>query len=424
MNSFFGLDFGTTNSALSINENGNVRLIDIDEFNLAGKTLRSILFFNENGNVFVGQSAVNEYLKDRANGRLMQSIKTSLPHKNFTHTDIYGKKYTLEDLIAVILKHIKQIGEKDAGYEINDVVLGRPAVFSANKEEDALAEERLKKAAQNAGFKNIRFQFEPIAAALSFEKSLKENEEKKVLVGDFGGGTSDFTIIKAYGENTKNKNADSRKKDVLGISGIYIGGDIFDSDLMWGKIAKYFGKDVRYKSVSGGILHLPSSITWTLRKWYLIPQLKNEEVFKILSQIKPNCDDKQAIQNLENLIRENFGLMLFESIEEAKHELSSYNTSQIIYNNKDLEIKETVKSQEFEEMISAEIKKIEDCINLFLSRVNLSENEIDLVFLTGGTSRVPCVKNIFINKFGAEKIKETDAFTSVAYGLGLSGYLF
>lgn len=424
MNSFFGLDFGTTNSALSVNENGNVRLIDIDEFNLAGKTLRSILFFNENGNVFVGQSAVNEYLKDRANGRLMQSIKTSLPHKNFTHTDIYGKKYILPDLIAIILKHIKQTGEKDAGYEINDVVLGRPAVFSANKEEDALAEERLKKAAQNAGFKNIRFQFEPIAAALSFESSLKKDEEKKVLVGDFGGGTSDFTIIKARGGDLKNKNAESRKKDVLGISGVYIGGDIFDSDLMWGKIAKYFGKDVRYKSVSGGALSLPSSITWTLRKWYLIPQLKNEEVFKILNQIKPSCDNKHAIQNLENLIRENFGLMLFQSIEEAKHELSSYDTSQIIYNNKDLEIKEPVKKQEFEEMISAEIKKIEDCVNLFLSRLNLSENEIDLVFLTGGTSRVPLVKNIFINKFGEGKIKETDAFTSVAYGLGLSGYLF
>lgn len=418
---FFGLDFGTTNSALSVGENGKSRLIDIDEFNLNGKTMRSILFFDENKNVFVGQSAINEYIKNRANGRLMQSIKTSLPHKNFTGTNIFGDDYRAEDLVSIILKHIKQTGEKYIGREINDVIIGRPAVFSDKKEEDALAETRLEAAAKYVGFKNIRFQFEPIAAALFFETTLKENEEKIILTGDFGGGTSDFTIIKIRG-GEKN-NGESRKKDALSMTGTKVGGDTFDSILMWEKIAKYFGKEAKYKSISGYSLGVPIAILRTLCQWHLIPNLRNERIYSDLEQIMFTVDDKKAIQNLIDIIRGNYGLMLFGAIEEAKCELSLQDASQIVYNN-GLQIKENISRAEFEEMINSELEKIKKCVALVLTDAGLRDSEIDMVFLTGGSSNIPCIKNIFINKFGAEKIKETDAFTSVAYGLGLSGYLF
>lgn len=422
MKAFFGLDFGTTNSALSVNENGAARLLDIDKFNLASKTMRSILFFDENGNAFVGQNAINEYLKNGANGRLIQSIKTSLPHKHADRTNICGKTYTIEDLITTILKHIKKEGERHIGSEINDVVIGRPAVFSNDKEEDKLAEIRLYTAAQYAGFKNIRFQYEPIAAALSFEASLKNIDEKNIFVGDFGGGTSDFTVIKLKGKTEKT--ASDRKKDVLSVDGVSVGGDIFDSLLMWDKLTKYFGRNTKYKSISGYSLNVPQYIIRTICKWHLIPNLRNEDIYSDLKQIRLAADDKYAIQNLETLIRGNYALMLFQAIEEAKYELSSFDKSQINYENGELKIKEDITRAEFEKIIENELKKIEEYADKTLLNSGLVEKEIDFVFLTGGTSYIPRIKNIFANKFGAEKIKETDAFTTVAYGLGLSGYLF
>lgn len=422
MKTFFGLDFGTTNSALSVNENGVTHLLDIDKFNIAGKTMRSILFFNENGNHFVGQNAINEYIKNNTSGRLIQSIKTSLPHKHADRTNICGNTYTLEDLIAVILKHIKKEGERHIGLEINDVIIGIPAVFSENKEENKLAKTRLYAAAQYAGFKNIRFQFEPIAAALSFEDSLKNTEEKKVFIGDFGGGTSDFAVIKLKGK--KEKITKDRKKDILSVDGITIGGDAFDSLLMWEKLTKYFGKNVKYKSMSGYSLNVPQYIMQTICKWHLIPNLRNEEIYSDLKQIKLTADDIKSIQNLETLIRGNYALMLFQAIEETKYELSLYDNSQINYENGDFKINENITRVKFEEIINEDIEKIKKSVQKTLLKSGLSEKKIDFVILTGGTSYIPCVKNIFVNKFGADKIKETDAFTSVAYGLGLSGYLF
>src|SRR3989344_1186946 len=159
MSAAFGLDFGTTNSALAVNDKGAVRIIDADPFNPVGKTLRSILFFGSNGKVYAGQQAINHYIDDDATGRLMQSIKTFLTSKTFDTTNINGKPYQLDDLIAVILRTLKKCGEDDLGQEVTSVVMGRPVIFSDDPEVDALAEQRLQSAAIKAGFKNVFFQF-------------------------------------------------------------------------------------------------------------------------------------------------------------------------------------------------------------------------------------------------------------------------
>jgi hypothetical chaperone protein len=174
MNTIFGLDFGTTNSALSINNGGQVEVIDIDEHNTSGKTLRSVIYFNEEDNVFIGQQAIQNYVNDGATGRFMQSIKSFLPSNQFDYTYINRRRYELEDLIAIILRRIKKKGEEYAGHEVSSVILGRPVVFSKNAEADKLAEKRLREAAEKAGFRNIQFQLEPIAAAFAFERTLKE----------------------------------------------------------------------------------------------------------------------------------------------------------------------------------------------------------------------------------------------------------
>lgn len=417
----FGLDFGTTNSALSVNIGGTVTVVDIDRYNQAGETLRSVIYIDDENNIYVGHEAITRYIDNGSAGRFLQSIKSFLSSTLFDGTIINGKRFGLEHLIGIILRRIKKKGEEYLGKEVTDVVMGRPAVFSIDHEKDKLAENRLRKAAHLAGFKNIFFQFEPVAAALTFEHSLPKDYEKTVLIGDFGGGTSDFTVIKLSGGRTVEAD---RSGDILSLDGVSIAGDIFDSELMWEKVAKYFGKDVKHKSMTGQWLEMPYSITYKLRNWHLIPQLRTSNNREYIRQLKKTADNISAIENLENLIDDNYGFMLFQAIEKAKIELSSSDSSCIIFNDRQLDIKEEIHRKEFEEIIQSHVQRIETCIDQTISGAGLSAKDIDIVFTTGGTSYIPCIRRLFVDKFGAEKMTQMDAFTSVAYGLGVSGSSF
>ncbi len=416
-----GIDFGTSNSSASINIDGEVKLVDVDRYSLSNKkVLRSIIYFdNEEKSFFVGQRAIETYIENDAWGRYIQSIKSFLPDKSFSRTKIGGRYYSLDDLIAIILKEIKGAGERDAGQKIENVVLGRPVFFSKDPDIDKFAEKGLLSAARKAGFKSIPLQFEPIAAALDYESKLDRGDEKNVLVGDFGGGTSDFAIVKVTGGKQKERH--DCKSNVLSIDGVYIGGDIFDSQIMWEKIAGYFGKDVRVKALmSDFTLGMPSPIMNKLRRWHLIPLLRTPRTRRSISEIKHQADRKDLVENLERLVDDNYGYMLFQSIEKAKCELSSKKETDIFFNGINLFINKHITRPEFEEIISRELKEIDDCVVSTIQKAGLSPKEIDIVSLTGGSSFIPCIKRIFEEKFGQDKINQTDAFTNVAYGLGLS----
>ena len=417
----FGIDFGTTNSALAVNVSGNVEVIDVDQFNTVGNTLKSVLYFDpEEKKFFVGQEAINNYIENDAYGRFMQSIKAFLPDESFHSTEIRGKYYKLDDLVAIILKKIKSEGEKYVDSVVDSVVLGRPVFFSEDKDRDKLAEERLKSAAQKAGFKNIYMQYEPIAAALSYESRLSSGEEKLVLIGDFGGGTSDFTIMKVKGGNP-NREIDSRK-NILSLNGAYIGGDTFDSKIMWEKIAVHFGKNVNVKSfMSDFSLGFPKILMRKLCKWHLIPQLRLPKTLQSIREMKSGADKPELVENLIDLIEDNYGYMLFQAIEKNKIDLSSMNESKIIFESLKQNIEEGVTRNEFEEFIHEDINKITKCVESTLVDAALSPPEIDVVFLTGGSSHIVCIKKYFQEMFGKEKINQTNAFTSVSYGLGIEG---
>jgi hypothetical chaperone protein len=417
MDAIFGLDFGTTNSALAVNEEGSVRIIDADPFNPNGKTLRSILFFDKTKCVYTGQEAIDHYINDDATGRLMQSIKTFLTSKTFDTTNINRKLYQLDDLISIILQTLKKRGENDLGREVSSVVLGRPIIFSENSEIDRLAEQRLKSAAIKAGFKDIFFQFEPVAAALAFESLLEQGEEKIVLVGDFGGGTSDFTVIRLRG---KNLNVRDRKTDILSLGGVYIGGDTFDSQIMWHRMTHYFGINSRFRDMRDQWLEVPQHVYNKLCKWHLIPQLRDSRQREFFRQIKARSDDPDAIARLDDLIYQNYGFRLFQAIEKTKCELSTMPTSRVVFHESLTNINTDITKIEFEDMIGDGLVKINHCIEETIRNSGLTSDKIDTVFITGGSSHVPCIKKIFETEFGKEKIRTSDAFTSVVYGLGLT----
>ena len=418
----FGIDFGTTNSALSIYRNGQVEVVAIDDLNPNGSLMRSVLYFTEENEIFAGHEAINHYVNEGAAGRFMQSIKTFLPNRSFESTEVFGKKYGIEDLVAIILRKIKERGEAYVGCPVDGVVLGRPVVFSEDPEKDALAQSRLESAARKAGFKQIWFQLEPVAAALSFEKTLPSGAERLVFIGDFGGGTSDFTVIRAKGDAFTRSD---RRSDVLSLGGVYIAGDKFDSQIMWDKIAKYFGRGVKYKGMGKDeLFDIPHSIIYTLCQWHRIPLLRARKTREQIRLIKHAATDKKALENLEHLINDNYGFFLFQSIEKAKCELSQQDFAEVSFRERDLQISERIGRTDFEEINGDNFARIADCIDDVVAKSGVRHRDIDTVFLTGGTSRIPRIRTLFAERFGAGKLENRDAFTSVVHGLGESVPLF
>lgn len=418
----FGIDFGTTNSALSVYRNGEVEMVAVDGDGTAGALMRSVLYFNEENEIFAGQEAIGQYVDDGAGGRFMQSIKTFLPNSSFDATEIFGKRYAIDDLVAIILRKIKARGEEHVGCSVNSVVLGRPVLFSADPAKDSLAQQRLEKAARKAGFSRIWFQYEPVAAALTFEETLAAGEERIVFIGDFGGGTSDFSVIRARGGAFGRSD---RRGDVLSLGGVYIAGDSFDSQIMWDRVSHHFGRHARYRTMgTDEWVSVPRSITHTLCQWHRIPLLRARATREHIRIIKNSTDDRRAIENLENIISDNYGFFLFQSIEKAKCELSDREQSQIRFSERELCISEEIDRQEFEEINGENFRRIAACIDEVLAGAGLSAREVDTVFLTGGTSRIPRIQTLFAQRFGREKLEQRNAFTSVAHGLGSSAAVF
>lgn len=418
----FGIDFGTTNSALSVFRNGTVEVVAVDGSDGAGELMRSVLYFNEENEVFAGHEAIHQYLSDGAAGRFMQSIKTFLPNTSFDSTEIFGKRFTIDDLVAIILRKIKARGEAHVGCPVESVVLGRPVVFSTDSAKDAIAQQRLEKAARKAGFRNIWFQYEPVAAALTFEESLQPGQERIVFIGDFGGGTSDFSVIRVKGGAFARSD---RRSDVLSLGGVYVAGDKFDSQIMWDKVAHHFGRYARYKTMGKDEWNsVPKSIIYTLCQWHRIPLLRARKTRELIRVIKGTTDDRQAIEHLENIISDNYGFFLFQAIEAAKCELSGREQSLIQFRERDLCIDEVIGKQEFETLNADNFQQISACIDEVIAKSGLLPAQMDTVFLTGGTSRIPRIQALFADRFGRDKLEQRDAFTSVVHGLGSSVPLF
>lgn len=418
----FGIDFGTTNSALSVYRNGTVEVLAVDGNGGAGELMRSVLYFSEENEIYAGHEAISQYVSDGAAGRFMQSIKTFLPNTSFDSTEIFGKRYMIDDLVAIILRKLKASGEAHVGSTVDSVVLGRPVVFSPDAVKDAVAEKRLEKAARKAGFKNIWFQYEPVAAALAFESTLQAGQERTVFIGDFGGGTSDFSVIRVKGGAFDRSD---RRSDVLSLGGVYVAGDKFDSQIMWDKVAHHFGRYARYRTMGkDDWVSIPKSIIYTLCQWHRIPLLRARKTRELIRVIKGTTDDRRALEHLENIISDNYGFFLFQAIEKAKCELSGREQALVSFTERDLCISEALGKGEFETLNAENFRQIADCIDEVVARSGLLPAQIDTVFLTGGTSRIPHIQNLFADRFGLDKLENRDAFTSVVHGLGSSVPLF
>jgi hypothetical chaperone protein len=411
----YGIDFGTTNSALAILDTETDQLVKLF-------TIPSLLFFpeaehpNDPCTPTVGEGAIEKYLQSKMRGRFMKSIKKVLPNKSFVDTRIGKKMYRAEDLVAIILTHLKKLADDFTGQNITTAVVGRPVVFDENPEKDELAQKRLSKAMELAGFTSYYFQFEPVGAAFTYEREIRS--EKLVLVADFGGGTTDFSLMKLKPEAT---HAANRKNDMLAQGGIYIGGDSFDSDIMWHKGTPHFGRGVKEEFTKGKPLDLPLSYFLNICSWEKMNFLDSLRMRLNIGKSYQFSGKDYRVKNLQTLIEKNLGYEVFKQIEKVKIELSQQQNSILEFEQEGIEIAEPVDLKEFtENIIDKNLEKIAQYLEAFLNENKILPTAIDEVFMTGGTSQVKPLKDIFERKFGLKKLQSGDNFNSVAMGLAYS----
>lgn len=404
-----GLDFGTSNSVISITDKQTRKEV----FTCSES---SILFFPPVSEqvYYVGKEAHTHYVASEMQGRLLKSVKTLLRQDKFLSTNIYGKKMTPDQLVTCIIRYLKEKAEAFLGEEITDVVLGRPAIFSEDPKQEALAVSRLMLGAQNAGFRNVRLQLEPIAAAFSYEERLAQDEN--VLVADFGGGTSDFTIMRLSPDRRGNEN---RKEDIIAHGGVYIGGDMFDSEIMWHKVTPQLGRGVTYESY-GKAVEVPAALYREMRYWERSFMLKESKLRRSMDSYYIFSGNNPKIDHARVLIDHNLIFSLFKKIEKAKMELSVQEDVLIEFAQETIDIRENFTQTEFEALIGRHTAEIERYMVGLLHSAAYRTEDIDSVFITGGSSLVVPIREILYRVFGKEKVRTGDTFNSVAYGLSLS----
>jgi len=410
----FGLDFGTTNSSLTwAREPGGVTLCELDPAALNPRVLRSLLYFSLEARDFVvGHRAIDEYLSEDMQGTLIQSIKTFLADNSFEQTWINNRFYKLEDLIAVIFRHVHAV-IRSLTDEEPFLVIGRPAVFVERPEREQLAQERLRKAAQLAGLFQVEFQYEPIAAGLAYESTLRAPE--LALIADLGGGTSDFTVMR-LGTGT----GGDRRDDILATHGVQIGGDTFDARIMAHKLTKYFGAGTSFRSMEGKQMPFPKHLLAKLGHWHQVPFLRDRKTRDLLGRIEWASTDPDAVVAFRSLVEGNYSFFLFQEIEKAKSRLSEQTEAVIRFRVEGIDIEEKLTREEFERLIAADQAAVRRCMQAALAAADVKAGDIDSVFLTGGSAQIPGIRRMFAEEFGEEKLKAQDYITSVAFGLGLS----
>jgi hypothetical chaperone protein len=416
-----GLDFGTTNSAIAVADAG--REATLAAFSAGGDTttsFRSILYFPTKDRsapvkleTKAGPEAISSYLDADTKGRLILSIKSYLASPLFTSTHINGRFYTLEDLIAIILRRLRTTVIEQFGISATSVVLGRPVRFAGadTEADETLALNRLRSAADLAGFSEVTFELEPVAAAYQYETQLDHDE--LVLIGDFGGGTSDFTLAQ-LGPGRKR----TGRNPVLGTSGVAIAGDTFDSRIMMNLVAPKLGLGSHYVSL-GKELPVPVWPYSQLSSWHRTFLLKDPKTMAVLREVKNQATEPDKINALLQIISENLGYALYRAVETTKVGLTNNEDAAFVFAHAPVDIEETLERWRFESWIQEDVQNIATCVKTLMSQHNVNPSDIGSVFLTGGSSFVPYVRRFFAKTFGADKLKGGEELTTVAKGLAL-----
>ena len=434
-----GIDFGTSNSGVAVYDGQRVQLLPVDPKNVIPEVIKTVLYITRDYRTSIGQEAVENYYRDNVNrqrryvkqwageidvygadmhyvrdifvyvdelkpGRLLQYLKTALRKEGYEGTQIFERYYTVGDLAKTYLSLLKQRAEDVLSEPIEAVTLGRPVRFSDSPEQDLKAQETLRHAAHEAGFKEVDFELEPIAAALDYEQSI--HTPQNVVIFDFGGGTLDIAVMRL---------GDPGKRKVYANGGVDIAGSDFDRAIIEKRMLAHFGY--------GRVKQHPEimEMIYAIPDWMALPELGTPINKNILDKAIHAGTAPIQLQALQRLIYNDLAFTFYNRVEAGKIALSGDGATIISLEDKDIALWELYTRHQFETDIYQYLVDVEKVLLDTIAKSGLEPKEIDAVVKTGGSSNIPLFTEMLTRIFGAEKVKASNAFTSVVAGLAIKG---
>jgi hypothetical chaperone protein len=435
-----GIDFGTSNSGVAVFDGQRVKLLPVDPKNVLPEVIKTVLYITKDYRTYLGQEAVETYYRDNVNrqrryvkqwageieyrgadmfyvrdiyvyvdelkpGRLLQYLKTALRKDGYQGTQIFERYYTVGDLAQTYLSLLKKRAEEVLGESIDAVTLGRPVKFSESPEMDHKAQETLRQAAQEAGFKAVDFELEPIAAALYYEQSI--TKPQNAVIFDFGGGTLDIAVMRL---------GDAKSRKVYASGGVDIAGSDFDRTIIEKRMLAHFGY--------GKVKHHPEIMQMidAVPDWMALPEMGTPINKNILEKAIQAKIAPVRLKALEHLIYNDLAFTFYNRVEAGKIALSNAGATVISLEDKDIALWELYTRSQFESDIQHYLVDVEKVLLDTIAKAGLDIEEIDAVVKTGGSSNIPLFTGMLARLFGAEKVKESSSFSSVVAGLAIKAF--
>ncbi len=414
-----GIDFGTTNTVIStLGEDGQAGLI---HFAVPGEEIvafRSALSFHAAEGepsrrvIEAGPWAIEAYVEEPLETRFIQSFKSYAASPLFQETRILGRRYEFPDLLSAFLLRLRAHAGDAWPHGGPTCIIGRPVTFAGLRPDPDLALARYQTAFARLGFADIRYAYEPVAAAFFFARTLKA--DATVLVGDFGGGTSDFSIVRFHREDGEIRST------ALANAGVGVAGDAFDYRIIDHLVSPELGKGSSYKAFDN-VLPIPNRYFTAFARWEQLALLRASRDMRDIRGLVRTALEPARLAALVEVLDDNHGYRLYQAVSRLKEALSVADEATFLFEAGGVRIEKQVRRTEFEGWIVPELTVMEQAVDAALARAGLGPEGLDRVFLTGGSSFVPAVRRLFARRFGEAKLEGGGELVSIASGLAYMG---
>ena len=414
-----GIDFGTTNTVIALARPGEtVRAVAFRDDRELSDLYRSVLCFERlsasrhDTQAQAGSKAIRAYLTSIYETRFIQSLKSHVASPIFDETRIFGRGYKFEDLLSVFFRHAIADADGQFAKPGGRVVSGRPVAFVGAAPDEVLAIQRYGEAYRRIGILDPAYVYEPVGAAYYYAQRL--TTDALVLVCDFGGGTSDFSLIRF--ERRGNRYAGTP----IGHAGLGVAGDDFDSRIIDEVVSPRLGKGTLFRAIDK-ILPIPQHYHASFARWHQLAMLKTPEHIRELERLQRASLSPDKIAKFLEVIRSDWGFNIYRAVSDTKVKLSAAPRADFVLRLGDIDIEQEISRADFESWIADDIGRIGQTVDRLLDTQGVRVDEIDSVFLTGGSSFIPAVRRVFEERFGAYRLADGENFQSVAFGFALIG---
>ncbi|MBB3017225.1 putative chaperone protein [Microvirga lupini] len=415
-----GIDFGTSNTVVAIaGPDGQVEALTFEH---GGESLKvfvtALCFWDErHGNglrteVEGGPWAIEQFLEGLHAHRFIQSFKTFAASATFKETRIFRERYGFEDLLSAFLRTLARHGGSRLDWGARNVIIGRPVQFAGYNPDDDLAMQRYRAAFGRLGTEHARYVYEPVGAAFFYAKQL--DHDATVLVADFGGGTSDFSVMRF------SRKGGVLRAEPLGHAGIGLAGDAFDYRIVDRVVSPRLGKGGLYRSMDK-VLSIPNHYYANFARWNQLAMMKGSGDLRELRELAKVALEPEPLEKFIDIVEYDLGFALYRAVSAAKVDLSNRDETEFRFEGEGVDIQARITRAEFEGWIAEDVQRIAGTIDEALAKAGVEPEQIERVFLTGGTSFVPAIRRLFVERFGESRLTSADQFESIAYGLALIG---